>query len=164
MSLFIPGMPCLLCQKPIRAEDEKVGFRPFVANEADPLLIFNDATVHSECLRNHPLGVQAQERYEATLAANTYANRICHVCSNQIATPDEYFGLGHLTDEVSDLLFDLNFKHFHRACLPLWDKIVEVHERAAMKLRDGQWQGAAMQRLVDTLADASAIAADKAAD
>jgi hypothetical protein len=161
MVLFMAGMPCAICHEPIGAEESKVGFSPFVGNEADPLFRFNDSVVHSECLRRDPLGLEAQERHAFALAQNAYASRVCLICGQHINNPNEYFGLGFLTNDSSDELHCLNFKHFHSACLPLWDDLERVHALAADRLRTGKWRGRAMQRLEETLRKAIELALSK---
>lgn len=148
MVLFKPGMECSICHRPIKSGEAKVGFRSFVPNEADPLFMFNEAAVHRECLDQHPLGLEAQERYLASVKENSYDNRICAVCGQGIATSDEYVGLGHLTSDPSDILYRFNFNHFHRSCLPSWNDLAVVRASASDKLRTGEWVGAGMERIV----------------
>ena len=54
MALFLPGMSCACCGKPIQDDDDQLGFT-FVGRNADPLLSgINDRVVHTERLSRHP--------------------------------------------------------------------------------------------------------------
>jgi len=59
MALFMVGMRCSISGQPISSESDAVLFPPFIGNEADPLYIFNDAVVHANVFRSHPLAGKA---------------------------------------------------------------------------------------------------------
>ncbi len=56
MSILIFGKSrCPLCRKIIRTDEIAVSLPAFVWNEADPLLIFNDVSIHRQCYETHPM-------------------------------------------------------------------------------------------------------------
>jgi len=54
MAIFVPGMKCPLCHRPITCDQERRLFPPFVKDADNPLFIFHDATVHEECFLRDP--------------------------------------------------------------------------------------------------------------
>jgi hypothetical protein len=129
----------------------KVFFAPFVGNEADPLLKFSDGVFHEECFRRDPLANAAQQRWREFTEQNKPAQRRCYVCQQSITNPDDYFPLGHLTDDASHPLHRFNYAHFHRACLNGWSELPLVSAFATKQLESGAWKGKGMQGLVNAL-------------
>ena len=151
MAIFIEGMPCRLCNKPMVKGQKVVAFSPFVTNEADPLSFFSDCVFHAECFQNHPQAADAEARHHEALEKNKPASRRCLVCSQPITTPDDYFPLGYLTDDAAHPLHRFNFAHFHRACVNRWPELQHVTDFATKQLESGAWKGKGMQRLVNAL-------------
>ena len=56
MSLLIHSLTeCPVCGRVIEEGQDAVSFPAFAFNEADPCILFNDASVHQTCFENHPL-------------------------------------------------------------------------------------------------------------
>src|SRR5437762_13458298 len=71
MALFVSGIRCPLCGKPIHSAAEAEMFAPFVSNRADPLRLFDDAVVNAACMNEHPLAAAARAPY-AELPQSTH--------------------------------------------------------------------------------------------
>jgi hypothetical protein len=108
---------CPLCGRIIADGEKAIGFPPFVANEVDPLYIFSDGVFHASCFRQDPLAKQAEARYSESRKRTSPLARQCRICGRVIDSPDEYLGLGHLTDDPSEPVHAMNYAQFHRACL-----------------------------------------------
>ncbi len=142
--MFIVGMKCPLCGEPINSEDERVGFSSFVANEADPLHIFSDATFHRACFLKHPLSDKARSRYNVALESAQPANRICYVSGSLITNSEDYLTSGHLTDDQTNPLLRYNFAHFSRSALAGWKGLSSfIHQLEAFE-RSDEWKGKAL--------------------
>lgn len=120
MAIFINGMKCPLCGEPMFADQSVRMFKPFVSNPDDPLVVFNDATVHETCFLNDKRAVAAERRYKAFLDANAPASRVCRASGKLITDPDDYFALGFLTDDPSEPLHEFNWAHFSKDALGRW--------------------------------------------
>jgi hypothetical protein len=155
MALIFPGKTiCPICRKVIEQHQNFVAFPPFVANELDPLRVFNDGAFHTECFQNHPLQAQAvawREEYRRAMETNY---RICHICQRLIENPDEYFALGYLTSDNKQPLFPYNYLQFHQECLKNWPELAFVYEHLANLKQAGNWKGRAIDWLLDELGKA----------
>jgi hypothetical protein len=127
---------------------------PFVANEADPLFKFSDGAFHEECFRLDPLSSKVGRRLDEMSERSNPSSRRCLVCSKVINDPDDFFSLGHLTDDPEDPLRQFNFAQFHRSCLPIWSNLTVVRNFAEKQVESGAWKGSAIQKLVDILRNA----------
>jgi len=154
MAILVSGALCPLCGQPMLNGQKTVTFSPFVANEADPVWKFSDGAFHEECFRRDPLADAAEHRWREFNERRSPAHRQCHVCEKPITDPSDYAPFGHLTDDPSHHLHQLNFAVFHRSCLPHWLELGSVYELAVMQLRSGAWKGRGMQWLIDTLKNA----------
>jgi hypothetical protein len=134
-------MPCGLCGKPIDATDELGAFSAFVVNRKDPLAVFSDGVFHAACFRQHPLSEKAQHRWEETRARLGPPNRVCIVCGRPINDPDDYFTLGHLTDDPASPVFEFNFLQAHRSHLSMWRRYGTMKPLVEEYQRSGAWDG-----------------------
>jgi hypothetical protein len=103
MGLFIPDIPCLICQKPIGKDEEKICFSPFVINKVDPLWMFSDGVFHAKCIQNHPLGIKAlrlHDIFQAKISA-------LHGEMNRTGLPQ--FNAGLIVSDEHDPLYKYNF-------------------------------------------------------
>jgi hypothetical protein len=151
MAILIEGMDCPICGRQLKDEDEKTMFTPFVGNTFDPLIIFSDATLHKECYLKHPLAKEAQRRYNEQTERNLRINRICNVCKNDIKHPDDYFGVGHLTNDSKSPLYQYNYLHLHRSCIKYWNDFSNFN-RLIIDYRDsGKWGGKGLDYIKNTL-------------
>lgn len=151
MALFIPEMHCRLCGEPIVTGEEAQLFPLFTGNEADLLFIFSDAVTHKTCFERDKRHDFASLRLAEFSTAQRRRPRICSGCDLQIASPDDFFGLGHLTDNPGSALYRWNYAQFHRSCLPHWTELPKVIELGVHEIEAGRWRGKAMERLIDEL-------------
>lgn len=141
MALFVPGMSCAICGKPMLVASDTVALPAFVANRADPLFVFSDAIMHSTCFAKHPMSSEAQRWNSEARSHTKPSERVCAVCGNLIANPDDYFGTGLLTRDPANPLFVFNFTHLHRSHANRWSGL--EHLRAGMGAAEssGEWRG-----------------------
>jgi hypothetical protein len=141
MALFIYGMPCRLCMKPMNADHIVVSFSPFIGNEADPLVMFNDGTFHEACFNQHPLAARARARYADLEAHRPPGPQVCIVCETPIRTHNEFFTWSYLTDIPTHPLQRWNYATFHSACLPQWPYLNDVYTYLYEEHHTGRWTG-----------------------
>ena len=155
MAIVIRGKTkCQFCGKVIAEGQEVVSFPNFVTNQMDPLRVFSDGAFHAECFYSHPLAQKAQGRYDEVLTRNGPGNRVCVVCEKEIKDPDEYFTLGHLTEDEGAQVYPYNYVQAHSSCLPNWREVAYV-TKLVQDLKDsGTWQGNALGILLAELKEA----------
>lgn len=141
MALFIPGMACPLCSQAMRSRDDVVMFSPFVANRGDPLYLFSDGVFHRECFARHALAGAASERFEEMRRRTAPGNRKCVVCGEEIASPEDYFGGGHLTDDRKSPLWSFNYVHLHRSHFERWTEAAEFRGLMEELVNSEAWDG-----------------------
>ncbi len=141
MALYIPGMICALCGKPMNAGDDITGFSSFVANRKDPLFLFSDGVFHTACFQRHPLSDKAQRRWAETRSRIGPGGRICVVCHQAILNPDDYFTLGHLTDDPASPIYEFNFFQAHRRHLLVWEKYASMRSLVEEFQSSSAWDG-----------------------
>lgn len=142
MAIIISGSTkCDFCGAVIEDGQEATSFGHFVGNESDALAIFNDGAFHVECFLTHPLAEKAQQRSEEISQRFALGNRICVVCNKQITKPDDYFSIGHLTDDLAAPLYVYNYTQAHTSCLPKWVNIREVLKLLSELYLSGTWRG-----------------------
>jgi hypothetical protein len=113
VALILEGKTtCPICGKVLKTGEEIMGFPAFVSNQADPLLLFNDAGFHKDCVLAHALWPTLNWRMREYDEKTGPGHRKGLVCGEEITHPDEYFGLGHLTDNPAHALFQFNYAHF----------------------------------------------------
>ncbi len=142
MALFVDGMNCSLCTKPMRkSADKLIAFGPFIANPADPLFRLSDGIFHDDCARrDFPLDEAL--RWHDKVRAIKPADRICVVCGELIRNPDDYFGTGILSRDDSDPLYAFNFIHLHRTHAGGWPRLGAFVESMQEAHATGRWTGA----------------------
>jgi len=136
MAIFIQGMRCPLCGRPILAGESVKMFKSFVSDPDDPLFVFSDAALHFGCFYNDARASIAEKRYEAFSEANKAEARRCRISGVLIADPDDYLSLGYITDDPREPLYDYNWAHFSKRALRIWPQIgslIEMLEEAKSK-------------------------------
>ena len=152
MAIVIRGKTkCQFCGKPIAEGQEVVSFPNFVANQMDPLRMFSDGAFHAECFYSHPLAQKAQSRYDEVLTRNGPGNRVCVVCEKEIKDPDEYFTLGHLTEDEAAPAYRYNYVQAHSSCLPEWRELASVIKSIHDLQASETWQKNALDDLLGEL-------------
>jgi hypothetical protein len=126
---------------PMTARTELVMFSPLLADRADPLFIFSDATMHATCFARHPLSRQATKWQDEARRSGEPRNRICAVCGRPVLDPDDYFGTGLLTSVAANPLYEFNFVHLHRSHAGQWKRLDELRRRMEQAEASGAWQG-----------------------
>ncbi|MCL2349816.1 MAG: hypothetical protein FWC50_16320 [Planctomycetaceae bacterium] len=148
MPLFFPGKTeCKICKKPIEHGDRHYGFSPFVSNDLDPLVIFNDAMVHQECGNNSPLVQKALERYQFV---RSFPNN-CRITGEPILNPDDLIVLGFLTEDSNHPLFPYNCAKYLRKNFKTWEKNKWLIEQLEEYDASGLWGGDVLKRLIQDL-------------
>lgn len=158
MATFIPGIMCAICERPIHSRSEAVAFPPFVANEADPLFIFSDSVVHADEFRAHPLAPEVNARLAEALERTQPAHRVCKICGERVANPDDYLGLGHLVEDAEHPLYQFNYGHFHRSCLLNWRDLKQLVAELQALDSSGAWKGESLRKAIATLLQIAARA------
>lgn len=151
MAIFIEGMKCRLCDRPIMKGQAMVSFSPFVANEVDPLFRFNDGVFHEECFEKEPLAELAEVRYAEVSEQSKPEKRRCRVCDKLIVDPDDYLPLGHLTDDTQHPLHQFNYTHLHRSCLGQWSDLQQLVDLVEKQMEAGAWRGSGIRWILKSL-------------
>ena len=69
MAIILRGKTrCPICGQVLEKGQKLVAFSKFISDQADPLAMFDDAALHEDCFRSHPLAGQATERWDAVLS------------------------------------------------------------------------------------------------
>jgi hypothetical protein len=164
MAIIIRGKTkCHFCGTVIKDGQEVRSFPHFITNELDPLSVFDDGAFHEECFDNHPLADKALKRYEEILQRNGPACRYCVVCKKQITDPDDYFTMGHLTDNPATQLYDYNYTHAHSSCLQQWAELRKVHKLVKNLHLSEYWRGQGLARILLELEEAMQNSEDSSA-
>src|SRR5581483_10543679 len=142
---------CAICGEVIKSSDEFTAFPPAFPNQADPLHIFHDAAVHDRCLDTHPFREAAVRRIDERRVNSGSGKRICRICGKEVQDPNDYVGLGHLTDDPGSPLKDYNYAHFHRSHFGKWSRGPYVLSLLAAMAETGGWTGDALPALIDDL-------------
>jgi hypothetical protein len=142
MAIFVPGIICPLCGKPVMSADEAVMFSPFVADRADPLFLFSDSVLHAPCLERHPLSAEASKWHDEAVRHRKVTDQACVACGRPVLDPDEFFAAGLLTRAPDNPLFEFNFVCLHRSHAESWPRFDEFRRRMeAAQAEGGQWRG-----------------------
>jgi len=149
MALFVLGMKCVICSKPIDRPDRVALFRPFVSNECDPLWMFNDRAFHSSCVDEHPFGAKARARQKEVIELGAPSARPCAVCNRIITSPDEFLPLGFFSE--AGPLSRYNYLRFHRSCLPRWQDLTRFLNLFRAEVASGGMKGQAIVALLKDL-------------
>jgi hypothetical protein len=129
--------------------EDLVGFQPFVGNLADPLAVFSDAAMHRRCYEEHPLRSAVDRRLDEMGRLTTPWPPCCRICGERIGSPEEFRGLGHLTDDPSDAAFFWNYAHFHASCMAGWSELSRLRSMLEEIDRSGRWAGPAIRDLLE---------------
>jgi len=141
--------PCQICNQVIQVHDDVISFPPFIPNEFDPLYLFHDANFHQDCFLQHPLGDAATKRYEELKAH--HQTRIDAITNTPITDPDDYFTLGHLTEDETNPLYRYNYLHLRRSKLSDWADLEKVYKLIKVLDASGQWKDNALKWVLSVL-------------
>lgn len=145
------GIRCTICGLAIEDGEVSRSFTLFTCNRASPLFLFSDSTCHSECVSLHPFGPQAVAIDDAVRYSYRPENRVCWVCAEQIRNPDDYIGLGFLTDDASLEASEFNFFHAHRDHLQEWAQTKTLMAALRDLVRSDGWEGDALDEEIRDL-------------
>jgi len=76
------------------------------------------------------------------------------VCSKLITNPDDYFTIGHLTDNSASPLYAYNYTQAHTSCLPRWAELRPVYKLVNELYLSGSWRGDALKAVLLKLEEA----------
>lgn len=160
MSIFIDGMKCKICEKPVLADQKRVSFGSLVdhRNSPDPLGFFSETTFHLDCVENAAYGPEAL----AEQAARNASPRIpvCSIC-NQKIEPDFSLPTREAIDRIEDELITIPIaaairapfspsrygQSFHRSCLEREGRMEELID-SIRALADKGWLELEVQKLL----------------
>jgi hypothetical protein len=148
--VLIGKTECVLCGGVLRDGDEVVSFSPFVSNELDPLWKFSDAAFHATCFHEDPLSEKARQRYHELRSHVGPGRRMCVVCKKEIMEPNDYFGVGYLTDDQHPL-HRYNYTQAHRSCLSQWSERSQLSKLLDDFNKSGAWRGVGLESLLSEL-------------
>jgi hypothetical protein len=133
VALFIEGMACPLCDKPMETNRgrEIVCFSPFASNLRDPLYFFHDGCFHEHCFSRHPLAEKALARQREMLERCKPWPPPCALCGSIITKPDDF--------------------RAHVQCLSHWKELGHVIDLVEELKRSGTWEGTALDYLLDEM-------------
>lgn len=149
MALVFRGQTqCPICHRLILEGQSITAFSAFIWNQQDPLSIFNDAAFHDKCFKKHRLAEAATARWNECKEYHASRNRLCMICRNSITDPDNYLGLGYLTEEDDQPLFFFNYAHFHLSCLKNWSALSQLIKDLEKFDQSGKWKGDYLRQLL----------------
>lgn len=125
MAIFVTGMLCGICNKPISEPTESMSFSSIAYGKEDSLALFSDASFHKSCFEGHPLASRVIRRVAEMQMRTGPGNRKCSVCNNEITQADDYLGFGLLAESEVQPLYQYNYLHFHKSHVSRWENLVE---------------------------------------
>ena len=154
--LFLGQTRCPLCGHVIETGQPACQFPAFVWNEADPLLVFSDASVHERCFDEHPLCEQVESTLAELKAKTGPGNRRCAVCAEEVEHHGDYLLVPRLTSDPASELARYNFTHLHRSHVRQWRELGELMNALRALEKSGSWKGNALRLLIAELQTAAA--------
>jgi len=152
MAIIILGSStCCICNEILHEDSEIEGFPPFALNENDPLIIFNDAACHKECLVGHQLENELEARIAKLYKNIGPGNRNCAVCEKEVEDHNDYLLIPHLIDDSSNPLHKFNYTHLHRSHINSWIDRDYVLHHLQLLIDSAEWKGDFLTLLVDEL-------------
>lgn len=146
MALFIPGKTRCVLTGRVLGKDDGVGFRPFCANERDPLYVFSDAVIHRDVLVSSPLARSAMERSATVHQRGLHANSRCDICGIAMTHLDEITVAGHLTDNIRLKAHSFNYARFHTDCLTRSEIRSGLRDALNELIASGEWSHQTVHR------------------
>lgn len=150
MALYFPNSKCSICGETIGEKDSRISFPPFVSNQLDPLIIFNDSNFHKECFNNHHLSSKAIERLEVIKRASK-GGHVCDYCKKNITDYNEYFSLSFITDIKENNLFKYNNLQLHKSCIKKHNEIENILELLEELNASGEWAGNGISSVINII-------------
>lgn len=148
---FVNTTLCGLCKKRMNDNEPTFSFPAFVQNAKEPFYMFNDAVVHVECLKRHPLGVKAIEFANQYIHQTRPENRRCIVGGNMIQKYDDYIFIDLLTSNSQEEIFKFNFTTLDKNNLFAWNER-EYFINLVTKYKDeGKWADLGVFKYLDML-------------
>ena len=127
---------CRICNELHLPGEALVSVPPCIGNRLDPLYLFNDAAFHVGCFVGHPQAKAVQE-IERRLREN-WEIRICCICGERLAKPNEEFRTEYLADQGP--LSEFNFLQIHQSCLGRWSEKDRFQQAFANAVADGRFE------------------------
>lgn len=141
MALIFYGTSiCPLCNKILQQGEDITGFAAFMPNAADLLYVFNDAGMHTACVKAHTLGQQALEYMNEYVNGGAPAERKCVVTGDTIGSPDDFVFIPMLTSDKNEPLYKYRFTTLNRRHISAWpEREFVLRELRKFKVSD-KWQ------------------------
>lgn len=117
---FIEQSICPLCREKILSLEEIYSFPSFTQNVKGPLYIFNDSSVHYNCLYKHDYGNEALQFAELYFVRTKIENRKCVIDNKLITHYDDYLFIDLLTSDSKEELFTFNFTTINKRNISKW--------------------------------------------
>lgn len=137
LALASSNLPCALCGAPL-GDGELAGFSPFVMNRADPLYVFHDAAMHLDCLKRHPLGIQAEGEHTSGQAGRSR----CRVCREPFTSHSgDVFVAGLLTSDKTSPAYAFNHVVLHRSHFQDWTEAAAFRSVMTAFTSSEGWDG-----------------------
>jgi len=128
---------CPICKNILNEGEDVTGFPHFIANTKDPLYIFTDSGVHTNCFLQQPHALRAMKY--ADRQHEVFMQKKCTVTGEQITHHREYLALPLLTSDEAEPLFKYNFLTFKIRNIPHWEEREDFVKTAERFIADGKW-------------------------
>jgi hypothetical protein len=139
MALIFEGnSSCPVCGEVLDGNKAYIGTPPFVSNQLDDLIVFNDCGIHIACLDAHPLKNKLNkllDQYYAMLESKR-----CIVDQQVISSNEDFFCTGLLTSDSEEELFRFNFLVINRKNMWLWKDRDEFVLQVKRFREAGKWR------------------------
>ena len=147
MALFVEGMICELCGKPMHSSEKIQMFPEMIQNRSEKLHVFSDGVFHFECVASHSLGDCAKKvAFEQTCFFKS--EKKCSVSGNPILVEDVEATLFLTSNEMLQA-HKFNFKWYSRSVLKR-SNVLQVLLSALEELQDSQtWNADDLKPLAD---------------
>lgn len=138
--IFYGKSTCPLCSKVLQQGDDVTGFAAFIPNTADPLYVFNDAGLHTACVKADKRGQLALEYMREYTSGGRPNERLCVVSGKPVNNPEDFIFIPLLTSDTGEPLFNYRFITINRRYLSEWKQ----REEFLLELRkfkdSGKWK------------------------
>lgn len=134
--IFFNHSTCPLCGNVISNQENFISFPPFIPNAKDPLSVFNDNSVHLECLSTNPFKDQIlylKNKYE--LVQNSIKSEFPRI---EDAKNILFFNL--LTSIKNEPLYKYNFLYLDQRDIEKWEERETFLKEAKLFLESGKWE------------------------
>jgi hypothetical protein len=148
-------LKCKICGKDVSIDLGIVFAGVYEYNDNQPLSMFNDSIVHSDCLKSHSLKDKLYLRINILdeLSKKNVTDYITggNLEIENIGHPDNLIRFIYFTDDESDFLYKYNCVFINKQNLNDWKELPEVIRSLNELNNSSQWGGNAIQSLLNQL-------------